>query len=116
MDDYRLAKAAANWWIKEMTKRCSDLYPHKMHDDAFSIELARFEEVLFEEISICIQSRSYLSLTCCLRPCRELSKLTQKAKLSLEYLPSRASMHIMGNTVEVSIDGNDLHKLPLSAS
>ena len=116
MDDYKLAKAAANWWIKEMTNRCSELYPHKVHDDAFSIELARFEAVLFEEISLCIQNRGYLSLTCCLRPCRQLSKLTKKANLSLEYLPARATMEILGNSVEVSVDGHALHRLPISAN
>ena len=116
MDDYKLAKTAANWWIDEMTKRCSDLYPQKMHDDDFSLELSRFEAVLFDEISLCIQNRGYLSLTCCLRPCKELSKLTKKANLSLEYLPTRATMEILGNSVEVSVDGKNLHKLSISAN
>lgn len=114
MDDYKLAKAATNWWIKEMTNRCSELYPHKMND--ISTEIDRFETVLFEEIYLCIQSRGYLSLTCYLRPCRQLSKLTQKASLSLEYLPTRATMEISGNSVEVSVDGNALRQLHITAN
>ena len=113
MDDYKLAKAAANWWIKEMTNRCSELYPHKMND--ISLEINRFETVLFEEIYLCIQRRGYLSLTCYLRPCKQLSKLTTKASLSLEYLPTRASMEILGNSVEVSVDGNALRQLSITA-
>ena len=116
MDDYKLAKLAANWWIEAMKKQCSDFYPHKINDDSFTKELARFESVLVDEISYCILHKGYLTLTCCFLPNRELSKLTQKAMLSTEHLPQRALMQIYGNSIEVSIDGSDLRKLSVSAN
>jgi len=122
--DYKMAKAAAKWWIEEMKKQCHHSHPQKVIndgsnfviiDDSFAEELSRFETVLFNEISNCIKKRSYLSLTCCFHPSRDLSNLIQKAKISSDYLPHRATMQICGNSVEVSLNGADLHKLPLSA-
>lgn len=125
MDDYKLAKISANWWIQEIKKLCSHKYPQKVIntnsnfviiDSSLANDLSRFETVLTNEILCCIQQRSYLCLTCCFIPGRELSKIARKAQISTDYLPHRATMQICGNSVEVSLDGEDLRMLPMSVS
>ena len=114
--DYKMAKASANWWIEAMKRQCNHLYPTKViHDgcsfvvvdSSLSQELARFEEVLYNAISDCLIKQSYLSLTCCWYPNRDLSKLLQKANISRDYLPPRAAMEICGNSVKVSLNGEE---------
>lgn len=125
MDDCKLAKISANWWIQAIKKQCSHVYPQKVInnnsnfiiiDDSLKNDLSRFEAILTNEILHCIEHRSYLCLTCCFLPGRELSKLAQKAQISTDYLPLRATMQICGNSVQVSLNGEDLRKLPISVS
>lgn len=114
--DYKIARAAAKWWIEEMTNRYKEIHPSKeIVDDSFSKELSRFESVLTEEIALCLKQHSYLSLTCYFIPNRALSNLVKKAHISTEYLPYRAVMQVCDNSVQVSLNGDDiLRTLPMS--
>lgn len=120
MDDYQVA---SNWWIGQMKLRCKELHPKKVTGDNSNLvivdsslerEFSRFQRVLFEEILFHVRNGLSLSLTCYYIPNRALTKLATKASINKIYLPIRAQMQIWGFIVEVSLDGEDLHKLPLS--
>lgn len=121
--DYTIAAVATNWWLAQLKNRCKQLHPDKVIendseiiivDDCLKDELSRFEEMLLEEILRHTKKGLYLSLTCCYYPNGDLKTLVRKARISRDYFPVRAHMQICKNCVEVSLDGNDLQKLPLS--
>lgn len=121
--DCVIATVATNWWLEQLTKRCKELHPDKVIednsklivvDDCLKDELSRFEKVLLEEIFRYTKNGLYLSLTCCYFPNGDLKTLVRKARISRDYFPVRAEMQIWDYTIKVSLDGNDLQKLPLS--
>ena len=125
MEDCKIATAATDWWIDQMKKRCKELYPNKVIGDDSNLvvidvsldnELSRFREALFKQILLHVEVNMYLSLTCCFWPSGELRGLVRKTSISKEYFPPRANMQIYGNSVHVSLNGEDLHQLPLSAN
>ena len=120
--DYKIATVATNWWLQQLTYRCRELHPSKVIenksklivvDDCLKGELSRFKEVLFEEILFHMRNGLYLSLTYCYFPSGKLKTLVRKAGISTEYFPVRANMQIYKNSIQVSLNGNDLQKLPL---
>lgn len=125
MEDCKLATAAANWWVNLMKVRCQELYPDKVITDDSGIVIidtslfeafSRFYEVLKNEIYFCLEKRNHLSLTCCcFIPASQLTRLARKASISTIFFPERASMQVYGTFVEVSLNGEDLHKLYVSA-
>ena len=122
--DYQIAKIAAQWWIDQMTKQCMSLYPCKVIrkdsclvivDEHLQKELSQFEELLFNEILYHIRFETCLSLTCFYWPSGDLKILVKKSRISSDYLPPRANMLIHDGYIEVSLNGEDLRKLPLPA-
>ena len=121
--DYKMASVATQWWINQMKIQCKKSYPNKIAgdtsnliivDDSMRIEFSRFEEALFNHILKSIRFKSHSSLTCCYwRPAGDLGTLVRKTSLSNCYLPERANMQIFDGFVEVSLNGEDLRKLPL---
>lgn len=120
--DYKIATVATNWWIHLMKLRCKELYPNKVIgndsnlvivDESLQKELSHFREVLFKEILYHIRFRTYLSLTCFYWPSGDLGRLVRKASISKDYFPPRANMQIHDGRVEISLNGDDLHKLPV---
>ena len=118
------AIAATNWWIEQIKKRCSQVYPNKVTrdgsnlviiDDKFREDLSRFENILINEFQKYIENNHYIILTCFHIPNAALRKLAQKACFSTTYFSFRAEMRIFGNSIQVSLDGNDLTDLPLLA-
>lgn len=122
--DYKISKVATQWWIDQMIKHCLELYPDKIIrknsnlvivDHSLQRELSHFQEVLFEEIHYHVKLYGYLSLTCCYWPVGDLGRLVKKISISKDYFPPRANMLIYNGSIEVSLDGEDLRKLPLPA-
>jgi len=120
--DYKIASVATQWWIDQMTKRCRELYPSKVIecnssliivDDSLKNELSHFQDALFKQIHHHIVFKCYLSLTCCYWPSGDLGVIVRKTSISKDYFPERANMQIFDGSVEVSINGEDLRKLPL---
>ena len=122
--DYKIASVATKWWIDQMKQQCKKLYPNKVTgdnsnlvivDESLQNELSRFEEILFKKIYHHVTFKCYLSLTCCYwRPSGDLGIIVRKTSIPKDYLPERANMQIYDGFIEVSLNGEDLHKLPLS--
>lgn len=122
--DYKIAKIAAKWWIDQMTKQCMELYPCKVIqkesdivivDESLKKELSKFQEILFNEILYHIRHETCLSLTCYFWPSGDLGRIVKKSRISSDYFPPRANMQIHDGYIEVSLNGADLRKLPLTA-
>ena len=118
--DYKMATVATDWWIGQMKIRCKELYPSKVIendsnlvivDESLQTELSHFREVLFTEILFHVRFRAYLSLTCFYWPSGDLGRLVRKTSISKDYFPPRANMQIHDGCVEISLNGEDLHKL-----
>ena len=117
-----LAVVAADWWIEQMLKRCSELYPNKVTtngsdfvivDNSLDEELSRFKAVLIEEIGNCLDQHSYLSLTCHYLPNSKLSSFARKAKISSSYFPTSASMDVLFGKIQVGLNGKKMRELSL---
>lgn len=122
--NYKVAKAAAGWWVQQMTKRCKQLYPDKITgdnsnlvvvDDSLQDELTRFEKLLAEEILYYVEKPCPACFTCYHLPNYELSKIAKKASISTTYFPVRAEMRVFGKSVEVAFNGEKLRPLTLPA-
>lgn len=120
--DYKIASVATQWWIEQMKKQCQKLYPKKVTrngsqllivDETLQKEFALFEDALFKQILYNIRFKCYLNLTCYYWPSGDLGILVKKTCISKDYFPERANMQIYDGFVEVSINGEDLRKLPL---
>lgn len=113
---YKQAQVAANWWIEEMKKRCSIIYPDKVirdgsgfivTDDSLSEDLSRFQVTLVAEIQNCLEKGYFLSLSCYFYPNQTLTNIAKKAHISKTYFPIRASMDILLGEIFVSINDNN---------
>ena len=121
--DYKMASVATQWWINQMKIQCKKSDPCKITgeganliivDDSMRNEFSRFEEALFNHILNSIRFKSHSSLTCCYwRPSGDLGIIVRKTSISNDYLPERANMQIFNGFIEVSLNGEDLRKLPL---
>jgi hypothetical protein len=106
-----------------MKKQCQKSDPNKITgeganliivDDSMRNEFSRFEKALFNHILYALTFKYHSSLTCCYRrPSGDLGVLVRKTSISKEYFPERANMQIFNGCVEVSLNGEDLRKLPL---
>lgn len=117
------AQIAANWWIEQIKKRCSQKYPTKVIaqgsnlvviDDSFAEQLSRFHYELSQEIQHYLEKNNYLSYTCYIIPNSTLSAIAKKAGLATYYFPYQASMTILNQKVQVSISGEHFYDLPLT--
>ena len=119
------ARVAADWWIEAMKKRCHSLYPKKVTgtapnllviDDSFAQQLSHFHALLTSEIQFCLEKHSYLSLTCCYFPNAILSRLARKSGISNTCFPIDANMEISNQKIQVSLNSEPSHPLPLPAA
>lgn len=120
MTQTTLAQAAANWWINEMKRHCSGLYPRRVilredHyviiDAHFSEKLSNFQKILTEEIQKHIEKKDYFYLGCYHFPNRELSEIAKKADIHYRCFPPVIEIRIHGGNIEVSINNETPHKL-----
>ena len=122
--DYKIALAATQWWIDQITKRCKELYPTKVIernsklvivDHSLQAEISRFRDELYKSILYSITFHTHLSLTYYYRPGGDMKKIISKANISKDYFPVSANMQIFDGSVEVSLNGNELQKLRMPA-
>lgn len=120
----KVAKAAAEWWIEQMKKRCTILYPNRIvrdksgfviTDDSLYEELSRFEEILAGEIRNDLQKFHHVYLGCSHYPDTILSKLAKKSQIPVIYFPIQADMEIHNTSIRVSTGGNDSYEIRFSA-
>lgn len=116
----QVAKVAAEWWIEQMKKRCTILYPNRIirdrtgfviTDDFLVDELSRFQESLANEIRNKLQKSPFIYLGCCYSPDSMLSEIAKQSQISITYFPIHADMEIYHNSIRVSTGENDLHEL-----
>ena len=119
---YKQAQTAANWWVEQIKMRCSELYPDRIArdgsnfvivDNSLKDGLSQFQSLLTDDIQVCLEKCSYLSLSCCYMPNRQLSKLAKLANIPDTYFPIRASMEIFDRYVQVALNDEELYTLPL---
>ena len=122
--DCKIATVATKWWIDQITKRCKELYPSKVIesesglvivDTSLQKEICNFQELLYNQIIYSLRFYKYLNLSCYYWPSGDLKVLVKKARIPQEYIPIRANMQIYDGYIEVSLNGEDLHKLSLHA-
>ncbi|MBQ2835760.1 MAG: hypothetical protein IJE68_02870 [Clostridia bacterium] len=116
----KIAKVAAEWWIEQMKKRCTILYPTRIikdrngfviTDDFFAEELTRFEKDLVNEIQKSLQKFHYLCLWCCYTPDPILLGVAKQSKVPITYFPIHADMEIHHTSICVCTGENDMHEL-----
>lgn len=119
----KVAKAAAEWWIEQMKKRCTVLYPDRIVKDrnGFLItdhslieDFTQFEKVLVCKIRDSLQKFNYVYLGCCYSPDSMLLEVAKQTKIPLTYFPIHADMEIHHTSIRVSTGENDLHELSIS--
>lgn len=116
----KVATVATNWWINLMKAQCSKLYPEKISatesdliilDESLQEDLSRFQQVLFEKILTFVEKRNFIDFSCYYFPNSELSKLSVIANIPKDYFPRRAYMEVLGTSVKVSLNDEDLREL-----
>ena len=121
--NHKLASTGARWFVQEMKKCCTLLYPDKVSgldpnivitDASLAEAFARFEQLLIKELKDNLDVYNFISLGCCYRPNRTLAMLAKKANISTDYFPQHAYLEIANNTILVSSDNQDSYKLNIS--
>lgn len=119
----KVAKVAAEWWIEQIKKRCTILYPDRIikdrtgfviTDDFFAEELSRFQKFLTDEIRNHLQKFHSVYLGCCYTPDSMLLGIAKQSEVPITYFPIHAEMEIYHNSIHVSYGENDLHELRFS--
>ena len=121
--NHKLASTGAKWFVYEMKKCCTLLYPDKVSgldpnivitDAPLAEAFARFEQLLTKELKDNLDVYNFISLGCCYRPNRTLVMLAKKANISTAYFPMHAHLEIANNTIWVSSDRQEPYKLHIS--
>lgn len=119
----RVANVAAKWWIEQMKKRCTILYPERIikdrtgfliADDFLTEDLERFESILVCKIKDSLQKFHYVYLGCCYSPDSTLLEVAKQSKIPITYFPIHADMEIHHNSIHVSTGKSDMHELRIS--
>lgn len=124
---YKQASAGAKWWIEQMKKKCIDICPSKIKisnfgqtiniiDVPLSMKFSKFEQLLADEILVHLTLYHYIDFGCYYYPNKLLSKIAKNAGISINFFPIHAHMEIINNTIFVSVDNQDLHKLNVSSN
>lgn len=124
---YKLARVGAKWWIEQMKKRCIDTCPTKIKisnfghtidiiDVPLSMKFSKFEQLLADEILGHLTLYHYIDFGCYYYPNTLLRKIAETTGISIDLFPIHAHMEIVNNTIFVSVDDQDLHKLNISSN
>lgn len=119
----KVAKAAAEWWIEQMKKRCTTLYPNRIikdrtgfviTDNILGEELSRFQKNLTNELRNKLLKARFVYLGCSYTPDSMLLDIAKQSKIPISYFPIHADMEIHHMSIRVSSGESDLHELHFS--
>ena len=117
---YKLANAAAKWWIEQIKNQCQRISPEitsgygsniKVLDKTLGEKLGVFEELLRNEFLEHLKTYDYFHIGCCYYPNDLLIELAEKANLSTSYFPMHAQLTIAKNSIYVSVGYEEQYKL-----